>query len=283
MDKRTTRYFAVIDVETNLSNQVMSIGVVIASAENFTAVDKKYYVLYPECREPALYSQALFGVNANLTTKCTRSEAMADLLSVLKEYNVKSLFAYNACFDYAHMKELNGFTWHDIMRVAPYRQYNNKIPADACGPSGRLRRGYGVEGVMRILMGWQGYRESHNALCDAIDELQIMQLLNQPLDVYPPYLPKQTAQPKNSSAHKHSDKLLSVDDCRYFIDEFYGGSVKLNNAIQKVKTRVEGEYKITTYNYLFDLTCCRCGYNWQQNIDDFIKHSKCPNCLGMGK
>jgi len=62
--------------------------------------------------------------------------------------------------------------------VAAYRQYNPAIPAwaECCG-TGRLKRGYGVEPMLRILSGQSSYRETHNALEDALDELKIMELL----------------------------------------------------------------------------------------------------------
>ena len=59
------------------------------------------------------------------------------------------------------------------MRLAAYRQHNPRIPATAelCS-TGRLKRGYGVEDMLRLLSGNRGYRESHNALLDALDELE---------------------------------------------------------------------------------------------------------------
>ena len=73
------------------------------------------------------------------------------------------------------------------MRLAAYRQSNPKIPADAdlCS-TGRLKRGYGVESMLRLLSGNHTYHETHNAYFDAMEELQIMRLLGHPLTEYPP-------------------------------------------------------------------------------------------------
>ena len=72
------------------------------------------------------------------------------------------------------------------MRLAAYRQYNHKIPPDAdCCSTGRLKRGYGVEAMLRLLSGNHAYRESHNAFFDAVEELEIMRLLGYPLSEYP--------------------------------------------------------------------------------------------------
>jgi 23S rRNA (guanine745-N1)-methyltransferase len=82
--------------------------------------------------------------------------------------------------------ELSGFVWRDILRIAAYRQHNAKIPATAdCCSTGRLRRGYGVEPMLQLLTGNRGYRESHNALLDAMDELEIMRRLGCPACRYP--------------------------------------------------------------------------------------------------
>ena len=106
-------------------------------------------------------------------------------LDFFDENNVQSIFAYNAKFDYGHLNELSGFKWYDIIKVAAYKQYNSKIPLNAeCCKTGRLKRNFGVEPMMRMLTGDYSYFETHNALFDALDELRIMQLLDLPLDTY---------------------------------------------------------------------------------------------------
>ena len=100
---------------------------------------------------------------------------------------MQAVFAYNAAFDRNHLPELGGLTWYDIMRVAAYRQHNPRIPAAAdCYATGRLKRGYGVEPMLRLLSGDRRYKETHNALFDAVDELEIMRLLGRhPKDYIP--------------------------------------------------------------------------------------------------
>ena len=73
------------------------------------------------------------------------------------------------------------------MRLAAYRQHNPKIleTADLCS-TGRLKRGYGVEPMLRLLSGNRGYHETHNAIFDALDELEIMRLLGRNLMDYIP-------------------------------------------------------------------------------------------------
>ena len=171
-------YFAVIDTETNWADVVMSIGTIIADCETFCPVDAKYHVITPEYEIGGMYEGELFS-DANLnSTICTRAEALSELLGWLKAYGVTDIYAYNASFDRNHLPELSGLVWHDIIRIAAYRQHNPKIPKTAeCCRTGRMKRNYGVEPMLKLLSGCCSYHETHNALHDAMDELEIMRLL----------------------------------------------------------------------------------------------------------
>ena len=178
-------YFAVIDTETNWADQVMSIGTVIGDAETFQCVDARYHVLDPEYLVGGMYESVLFPDRRLRPILCTRAQAMEDLLGWLEGYGVSAMFAYNAAFDHNHMPELSRLDWYDIMRLAAYRQHNFKISRSAeCFGTGRLKRGYGVEPMLRLLSGDCGYQETHNALYDAMDELEIMRLLGHGLEDY---------------------------------------------------------------------------------------------------
>ena len=114
-----------------------------------------------------------------------RQEALKEIKQWLDTYHVRKLFAYNASFDKRHLPEYAGYQWYDIMRLAAYRQYNSAIPDSAdCYRTGRLKYGYGVESILKMLSKDKRYSETHNALLDAVDELQIMQLLGHGLSVY---------------------------------------------------------------------------------------------------
>lgn len=178
--------FAVIDTETNWADQVMSIGTVIAEETTWKSVSIKYHILPIECQIGGMYYDTLFLETPVKPILCTRQEAVEDLKKWLNQHNVRSIFAYNAAFDRNHLPELGDFHWHDIMRFAAYRQYNPKIPANAdlCS-TGRLKRGYGVEAMTRLLAGDTHYRETHNACFDALDELKIMELLGYKPEAYP--------------------------------------------------------------------------------------------------
>ena len=180
-------FFAVIDTETNWADQVMSIGTVIADDKTFQPLFIQYHILPKECEIGGMYSDTLFLETPVTPLLCTREDALDELVCWLKDHGVRSIFAYNAAFDRNHLPELKDFTWYDIMRFAAYRQHNPKIPANAdlCS-TGRLKRGYGVESMLRLLSGNRKYRETHNACFDALDELNIMALLGYPPEQYPP-------------------------------------------------------------------------------------------------
>lgn len=178
---------AVIDTETNWSDQVMSIGTVLADAKSLRLLDSKYHILPVECAVGGMYADTLFLETPVNPILCTRAEAIADLRDWFCRNRVDALYAYNASFDRNHLPELRDYCWYDIMRLAAYRQYNPKIPAtaDLC-TTGRLKRGYGVEPMLKLLSGKGAYRETHNAYFDALDELEIIRLLNIPPRSYIP-------------------------------------------------------------------------------------------------
>lgn len=177
--------FAVIDTETTWGDEVMSIGVVIADSETFELVDKRYYILTPFKNHGGMYAHVLYINGIKPELESSREVVMTDLVHFFANYNVETIFAYNAAFDYRHLPELSYLAWYDIMKIAAYRQHNPKIPSYAeCYGTGRLKRGYGVESIYRILSEDLAYCEMHNALADAIDELEIMRFLNQELGKY---------------------------------------------------------------------------------------------------
>ena len=170
-------YFAVIDTETNWNNALMSIGTAIADCDTFELVKVRYHVIVPEYEVGGMFSDVLFD-NRLKPVLCSKTEAMDDLVRLLNEYGVKQIFAYNAAFDRKLMPRLDKFDWYDIVSFAAYKQHNSKITAaDECYKTGRLKHNYGVEAMMRRLSGDVTYNETHNALYDALDELEIMRRL----------------------------------------------------------------------------------------------------------
>ena len=164
---------AVIDTETTYYDDVMSIGIVIANREDLSRQKTLYYVFPEQCGKPAMFGNVLFVEGQEVIRMC-RQDALREIDDILRAWNVTMLFAYNALFD------------RDIMKLAAYRQYNPYIPEEIpCCRTGRLKSGYGVESILRMICQDSGYSEVHNALCDAEDELRIMQLLGYDAALYP--------------------------------------------------------------------------------------------------
>lgn len=176
--------FAVIDTETNWNDAVMSIGVVVADSETKEKIDSVYYIIDPEYRVGGMYSHELRPDDENVRVT-DRKQALKEIREWLDTYKVQKLFAYNASFDRNHLPEYSKYEWYDIMRLAAYRQYNFAIPDTAeCYKTGRMKWGYGVEDVLRMLSRNKRYSETHNAVLDAQDELEIMRLLGHGMEVY---------------------------------------------------------------------------------------------------
>lgn len=177
--------FAVIDTETTWDDVVMSIGIVIADASTKEKIEAKYFLVDPEYMRGGMYSSALKMPGIEETNVNTRENVLSSIDAWLKENKVDRLLAYNAAFDRNHLPELRVYTWCDIMRLAAYRQYNTKIPAEVeCCRTGKMKRGYGVEPILRMLGEDKQYKETHNAYFDALDELKIVQLLGYSMEVY---------------------------------------------------------------------------------------------------
>ena len=178
-------FFAVIDTETTWRDEVMSVGAVVADSADFSVVDSRYYLVDPAYRMGGMYSGVLRMRGTPGEIIAARHEMAADMREWLGRHQVKTIFAYNATFDKKHLPEFGDFHWHDIMRVAAYRQYNSRIPETAlCCKSGRLKSSYGVESIYRMLSGDCWYMEKHNGWYDAVDELKIMELLALPIEAY---------------------------------------------------------------------------------------------------
>ena len=177
--------FIVIDTETTWTDSVMSIGAVVADSGDMSPVVSKYYILDPEYKAGGMYSRQLILSGAARPIVCSRGDAMEGINALIRENGVSKIFAYNAVFDRSHLPELAHVRWYDIMKLAAYRQYNRSIPCDAplCS-TGRLKSGYGVEAIMRMLSGNPLYCETHNALLDTLDELKIMLLLGYDIGEY---------------------------------------------------------------------------------------------------
>ena len=176
--------FAVIDTETNWNDEVMSIGIVIADGSTKEKIASKYYIITPEYRVGGMFSHELRS-SENEARITDRKQALGELKQWMDSYQVRKLFAYNATFDKKHLPEYASYQWYDIMRLAAYQQYNKAIPASAeCCKTGRLKRGYGVEDILKMLSGNNRYRETHNAVTDAEDELKIMKLLGYGISEY---------------------------------------------------------------------------------------------------
>lgn len=163
----------------------MSIGIAVADPADFKLIDMRYYILTPFKDHGGMYTSALYINGIKPYLEDTREAVINDIKAFLAENEIPAMFAYNAVFDYHHLPELQYLKWYDIMKLAAYRQYNSKIPACAeCFKTGKLKRGYGVESIYRMLSGSADYNELHNALTDAADELEIMRMLGLKAESY---------------------------------------------------------------------------------------------------
>lgn len=178
-------YIAVIDTETNWYNEVMSVGAVVADINNYKAFDSRYYIIDPAFKVGGMYSNVLKTPGTPKEIIKERGKVLEEMRYWLKSHGVNKIFAYNAKFDMGHLPEFCDFDWHDIMRIAAYKQFNRHIPDTVpCCKTGRIKTDYGVEAIYRLLSKNNNYMEKHNGWHDAMDELKIMKLLGLPAEIF---------------------------------------------------------------------------------------------------
>lgn len=176
---------AIIDTETTFKNKLLSIGVIVADPESLALVGYKYYIITPECYDNSMYSCELFHKRAKQYRFIDRTKAKEELYALLKQQRVAKIYAYNASFDYALLPETWDWPWYDIMKIAANRNTNKHIPANApCYSTGKLKSNYGAEAIYRLLTNDSSFVEPHNALLDALCELEIIRRLGLPLSCY---------------------------------------------------------------------------------------------------
>jgi DNA polymerase III epsilon subunit-like protein len=184
--RRCRMKFAVIDVETTYTNEIMTVGLVISDDSDFEVQEMFYWVVnnsqlgvfssqisHPRLKNyPKMYNK---GEMASV------EEFESSLLEVLKGQGIDYIFAYNASFDKRLLPSLGNFKWVDIMSRASNINTNKYIPKGLeYHKTGRLKKGFGVEMIYRYVTGDMEYEETHNAVLDCLDELQILKALNYP-------------------------------------------------------------------------------------------------------
>lgn len=197
--------FAVIDTETNWKDSVMSIGICIVNSNDYRIIEKKYYILPEEASVGGMYENFLYCEDYPKPITLARVDALNSIQELFRFYSIIKVFSYNASFESKHLPELNDVSWYDIMKIASYKQFNSKIPDSfqLCS-TGRLKKDFGVESIMRLLSEDSCYIEKHNALTDAVDEVIIMRLLNQPYNVYLEYAAINSKPRRNKSFEEYN-------------------------------------------------------------------------------
>jgi len=178
-----TEKIMVIDTETVTGTYgLLSVGVVVLerNGEKITPIDT-YFGFSDEFEYGFYFAQQYAYAARNGIKRKSRREIEAELADLVRRYNVKTAFAYNASFDKtvaeAYLPVLQ-FTWLDLMKPARqilagaehYPAYKKLHPHIELTRGGLLKRGYSVECVGRYL----GLpHETHVAVEDAQMETEI--------------------------------------------------------------------------------------------------------------
>ncbi|WFQ90868.1 hypothetical protein MFERI13461_00293 [Mycoplasma feriruminatoris] len=179
-DEEVQQNFAVIDIETNKLRNVISIGVVIANSIDFSIIDKNYWIIENNLKDEGMFNNFV-DISSSICIMNyveVYEQAIEKLIEFLNSYNVKDWFSYTK-FDYNILTELHkDFNYYDISVIAKNIHLNDSLSKSAdINVDGALRKNYGVQNIYKELSGDWLYIERHNALLDAIDELEIMRML----------------------------------------------------------------------------------------------------------
>ena len=180
--------FAVIDIETTYDNRLLSVGVIISNDMDFEPKSMYYYILNEGV--PAPYGDVVRHPRLKnypeIKTQILSEEKFhKEIIEIMEGYQINRVLAYNAGFDRARLPSLQGKDWSDIISKSAYKQSNPTLTEDMdFFKTGKLRKGYGVEPIYRLLSGKHNYMETHNAILDCIDELKIVQLLGYKISEY---------------------------------------------------------------------------------------------------
>ena len=80
--------FAVIDTETTWTDEVMSIGIVVADGTAKKEINSKYYIISPEFRSGGMFSGTINDAPKEKTCVVTRKEALKDIDEFLRKESV---------------------------------------------------------------------------------------------------------------------------------------------------------------------------------------------------
>ncbi|PYF42619.1 hypothetical protein [Metamycoplasma alkalescens] len=211
IDRNQIEFFAVIDIEINEYRSPMSIGVVIAESINFDVVAKKYWIIAENVSPRAMfYYELTWPLRSDQMSLLNKVEAyniaINQIIEFLLENNVNSWFSYTD-FDYRYLPELkNFFHWFDISRIARNIQYNKSIPSSyQYFKNNLIKSGWGVQNMYRLLSNDSTYFETHNALIDAEDELEIMRMLQLTLNSFKEleFIERKNSYPRNEFSYAH--------------------------------------------------------------------------------
>lgn len=99
----------------------MSIGIVVSEDGLFKEIDSKYIIFDDAAKVGGMFSYALV-VKGQKPEILKKKKAIDVIKKYLGKNVIRSIFAYNASFDARCLPELCEYNWHDILRLAAYKQ-----------------------------------------------------------------------------------------------------------------------------------------------------------------
>lgn len=186
--KRTEIFYANVPVAvlrtmTNSEGSLCAVGVVITNTADWRPIAEYRYVIAPEA-ETADQDVLFLPVEKDcICTSCRSEHLLFRLKQMLSEEKVQYIVSYGSSARFF----LPGIDlpWLDIQNVSAYRKYNPFIPKKAkLYRNGRMKSGYGMEAMMRIVTGDKSYIRTGNPVRDCEADLCILERIHPDLGTF---------------------------------------------------------------------------------------------------
>lgn len=184
---------AIIDAKDNFEGCPISVGVVIVNTTNYDIQQAQYYLM-PE----SLVVDGMFNAMAEThhvypTYFGTLDYVENHIRTLLKNFNVTNIYAYNARFIFNVLPGLQKYHWYDIMPVANNKNDNVLLPNnEEYRMDGTLKYLCGVHAILTKITN-MSIHCSYHAMYDALDIVKLMRCMSVPLikfNQYPVFIEK---------------------------------------------------------------------------------------------
>ena len=194
-------YIAVIDSKDNFEGYPISIGIVIINSNTYDIQHAQYYLLPESLVVDGMFNSLVETHHVYQTYFGTLTYVENHIRTLLKRFNITSIYAYNARFVFNVLPGLQRYDWYDIMPVANNKYDNKLLPeSEEYRGDGTLKYLCGVHSILSKITN-MSVRCSYHAMYDALDVVKLIKCMSVPVDIlnkYPIFIDKHRIKQKRA-------------------------------------------------------------------------------------